>query len=63
MVVTGLDMVAEITLEGELVQSWSALGGDPWQLYSRDTDYRKVATLKPYRAHPNFAFGRRASCG
>ncbi|HUX67620.1 MAG TPA: hypothetical protein VMV31_09030 [Terriglobales bacterium] len=56
VVVTGLDMVAEITLEGELVQSWSALGGDPWQLYSRDTDYRKVATLKPYRAHPNFAF-------
>jgi len=56
VVVTGLDMVAEITLEGVLVQCWSALGGDPWQLHARDTDYRKIATLKPYRAHPNFAF-------
>lgn len=56
VVVTGLDMVAEITPEGELVQSWSALGGDPWQRFARDTDYRKIATLKPYRAHPNFVF-------
>ena len=59
VVVTGLDMVAEVTLEGELVRCWSALGGDPWQRFSRGVDYRQVATLKPYRAHANFAFWRR----
>ncbi len=54
--VTGLDMVAEVTLAGELVQSWSATGGDPWVRFSPATDYRKVATLKPYRTHVNYVF-------
>ncbi len=54
--VTGLDLVAEITLQGELVQSWSATGGDPWSRFSPATDYRKVATLKPYRTHVNYVF-------
>jgi hypothetical protein len=54
--VTGLDLVAEVTLAGELVQSWSATGGDPWARFSRATDYRKVATLKPYRTHVNYVF-------
>jgi len=54
--VTGLDMVVEITLEGKVVREWSALGDDPWQRFSREVDYRKVATNKPYRAHPNYVF-------
>lgn len=54
--VTGLDMVAEITLAGEVVNCWSALGGDPWTRFSRSTDYRRCATLKPYQSHVNFTF-------
>jgi hypothetical protein len=53
---TGLDMVVECTLQGELLRHWSALGEDPWQRFSRDTDYRKVVTTKPHKSHPNFVF-------
>jgi len=53
---TGMDMVLEITPEGKVVREWSALGDDPWQRFSREIDYRKVPTNKPYRAHPNFVF-------
>lgn len=53
---TGMDMVLEITQEGKVVREWSALGGDPWERFSRDVDYRKVASNKPYRAHANYVF-------
>ncbi|HLI31015.1 MAG TPA: hypothetical protein VKV79_07960 [Terriglobia bacterium] len=53
---TGMDMVLEITPEGKVVREWSALGDDPWQRFSREVDYRKVATNKPYRAHANYVF-------
>lgn len=56
VVVTGLDMVAEITLQGEVVHCWSALGEDPWRRFSPTTDYRRVNTLKPYQTHANFVF-------
>jgi hypothetical protein len=54
--VTGLDMVAEITTAGNLVREWSVLGEDPWARFSRQTDYRRVATTKPHRSHPNHVF-------
>jgi hypothetical protein len=54
--VTGLDMVVEITPTGSLVREWSVLGEDPWARFSRKTDYRKVATTKPHRSHPNHVF-------
>lgn len=54
--VTGLDMVVEITLAGELVRQWNVLGEDPWERFSRDIDYRKVPTTKPHRSHPNHVF-------
>jgi hypothetical protein len=54
--VTGLDMVVELTTGGELLREWSVLGGDPWQRFSRETDYRIVATTKPHRSHPNYVF-------
>ena len=54
--VTGLDAVAELTREGELIRLVSVLGGDPWERFSRDTDWRKVHTTKPHRSHPNFIF-------
>ncbi len=54
--VTGLDMVVETTLDGTLVREWSVLSEDPWVRYSREIDYRKVASTKPHQAHPNHVF-------
>jgi hypothetical protein len=54
--VTGLDAVAELTPEGELIRLVSVLGGSPWDRFSPEIDYRKVPTTKPHRAHPNFIF-------
>jgi hypothetical protein len=56
VVVTGLDMVVEITTNGSLVREWNVLGEDPWSRFSRETDYRKVPTTKPHRSHPNHVF-------
>ena len=54
VVSTGLDMVAEVTSDGSTVREWAVLGGDPWGKFSRQIDYRKVATTKPHASHPNF---------
>jgi hypothetical protein len=54
--VTGLDMVVEITTTGSLVREWNVLGEEPWSRFSRQTDYRKVATTKPHLSHPNHVF-------
>src|SRR6185437_15210962 len=58
VVSTGLDMVVEVTSDGKVLREWSALGQsqDPWTLFSKEIDYRKVATTKPHRSHPNFVF-------
>lgn len=57
LAVTGLDMVAEITTEGELLHTWGAVSEpEGWRPPDPRTDYRKVATLKPYKAHPNYVF-------
>ncbi len=53
---TGLDMVVRITPEGELIEAWNVLGGPPWQRFSPEVDYRLIASTKPHRSHPNFAF-------
>lgn len=54
--VTGLDMVVEINLQGEVLREWGVLGQDPWTRFSRQIDYRQVLTTKPHQAHPNFVF-------
>jgi hypothetical protein len=54
---TGLDMVVEFTHEGKVLREWNALGGDPWERFSREIDYRRVATTKPHKSHPNHVFG------
>jgi hypothetical protein len=56
VVVTGLDMVVEITTTGDLVREWNVLGEDPWARFSRQTDYRKISTTKPHKSHPNHVF-------
>ncbi|MEZ5286676.1 MAG: hypothetical protein R2712_18085 [Vicinamibacterales bacterium] len=53
---TGLDMVIEITPEGEVVREWNVLGREPWAHFSPHVDYRKVPTTKPHKAHPNHVF-------
>lgn len=54
--VTGLDMVVEITATGDPLREWNVLGEEPWSRFSQETDYRKVATTKPHRSHPNHVF-------
>lgn len=56
VVVTGLDMVVEITTAGELVNEWSVLNEDIWSRFSRQVDYRLVPTTKPHHSHPNHVF-------
>jgi hypothetical protein len=52
---TGLDMIIEMTPEGTVVREWGVLDEDPWQRFSRSTDYRLIST-KPHRSHPNHIF-------
>ena len=53
---TGLDAVAEVSLDGELIRLVNVLGEDPWARFSPTVDYRKVPTTKPHRSHPNYVF-------
>lgn len=53
---TGLDMVLEVTAEGEVVELWNVLGKEPWERFDRQRDYRLVVTTKPHQAHPNYVF-------
>nr|MBA2570462.1 hypothetical protein [Chloroflexota bacterium] len=57
--VTGLDMVAEVSLDGRLVREWNALdlSRSPFgERFLREMDYRLVPTTKPHLAHPNHVF-------
>jgi hypothetical protein len=54
--ISGLDMVVEVTLSGDVLREWNTLGEDPWGRFSRDVDYRRVASLKPHQSHPNQVF-------
>ena len=54
--ITGLDIVAEVSLDGKFLRHWDVMGVDTWSIYSRDIDYRKVPTTKPHRAHVNHVF-------
>jgi hypothetical protein len=56
VMVTGLDMVAEVTLGGKLLRHWDVMGEDTWSIFSPHTDYRKIPTTKPHRAHANHIF-------
>jgi hypothetical protein len=55
--ISGLDMCAIVTHEGEVVQLWSTLDGEePFTRFSRDTDYRMGISTKPHASHPNYTF-------
>ena len=53
---TGLDLVVEVSLQGEVLREWSVLEDDTWQRFSRAIDYRKVPETKPHKSHPNHVF-------
>lgn len=53
---TGLDMVMELTDDGQVLNEWSAVPGEaPWTRFSRELDYRKV-TESGGICHPNYVF-------
>ncbi|MEP7112653.1 MAG: hypothetical protein ABI862_05270 [Ilumatobacteraceae bacterium] len=54
--ISGLELVVEVTLEGEVLREWNVLGEDTWAVRRRNIDYRTGADLKPHRAHPNYLF-------
>lgn len=53
---TGLDMVVEIGPDDTVQGEWAVIDEPLWTRFSRDVDYRKVASTKPHRSHPNFIF-------
>lgn len=53
---TGLDMVQEMTLGGKVLRQWNVVGGNTWERFSPEVDYRLIASTRPHRAHPNFVF-------
>jgi hypothetical protein len=56
LAVTGLDAVAQLSAEGELLRLVGTLGQDPWERFSPEVDYRKIPTTKPHHSHPNYVF-------
>ncbi len=56
VVSTGLDLVMKMNEAGEVLAEYSTLDEPPFTKFDRDTDYRKIATTKPHRTHPNFLF-------
>ncbi len=57
VVSTGLDALLVFDEDDAgVAEVHSATGADPWERFDRDTDYRRVATTKPHRAHPNYVF-------
>jgi hypothetical protein len=61
---TGLEMVLEITPQGQVINEWNVLGEAPWAHFAKEIDYRKGISTKPHRAHPNYLFllDRGAGC-
>jgi hypothetical protein len=52
----GLELVIEMTADGEVRRMWNVLGEDPWERFDSSIDYRRIASTKPHRGHPNFIF-------
>jgi hypothetical protein len=54
--ISGMELVIEMTLDGEVVREWNVLGEDTWSRHDPAVDYRTGVDLKPHRAHPNHVF-------
>lgn len=56
LAVSGQDLVAELTLGGEVVSLWGVDGSDPTGRLDPARDYRINTRLKPHAYHPNHLF-------
>ena len=56
VVSTGLDMVVRFDRNYQAVEFLPVLDEAPWSRFSPQTDWRRVASTKPHKAHPNFLF-------
>lgn len=54
--VSGQDLVAEVSLDGELLSTWGVDGSDPSERIDPERDYRINTKLKPHAFHPNHLF-------
>jgi len=54
--ISGLDMVVEVNLCGDILQLWDVFDGRPWSRFSRLIDYRLGVSTKPHQSHPNHLF-------
>jgi len=54
--ISGLDMVVEMDLCGNLLRQWDVYDGKPWTRFSRFIDYRMGINTKPHKSHPNHLF-------
>lgn len=54
--VTGLDLVVEIDIDGQVVREWTTVETPTWDRFDPKVDYRLVPTTKPHQCHPNFVF-------
>lgn len=54
--ISGLELVIELTRDGQIVNEWNVLGEDTWARHSPGADYRCGIDLKPHRGHPNHVF-------
>lgn len=52
---TGLDAVHKMTLDGEMVETWSVGDAPVWEKFDPELDYRALDT-KPHEIHPNHLF-------
>jgi hypothetical protein len=54
---TGLETVDLVSLEGELLERWDLLAGEPdARRIDEGTDYRRILDTKPHRRHVNHLF-------
>src|SRR5205814_1667490 len=53
---TGLDTVATLTREGDLLSQQSVLDSPLAARFSDEPDLRQVLSTKPHQVHPNYVF-------
>ena len=56
VVVTGLDLVLELTYAMEVIAEHNVAEAPTWERFDRNRDYRKVVSTKPHAVHPNCLF-------
>lgn len=53
---TGLDLVAKLDFDGNILGIYNTEGKDVWHRFSKNKDYRLIHSTRPHDCHPNFTF-------